>query len=331
MNYRNFGTTDLSVSEVGFGGWAIGGAANVGGVEIGWGPSNDMDAVAALHEALDKGINFFDTADFYGLGHSETLIGNTLGNRSDVIIATKVGQKIGTDGKIAIDYSKNYVLNACEASLKRLQRDTIDLYQLHVAGLSHLQQNDCIEAMEILQQQGKIRYWGSSLFTFDPLPTAQFLMELHKGNSFQLVLNILNQLAVPVAKEAAQNGYGIIARMPLQFGLLSGSMLPQQSFSHQDHRSRRLTPSIIQAVNNLLRTEMVPMAKQYDTNLAGIALSFILGFQEVSTVIPGIRNAKQVGLNTNHLVTLSAFDHQQLCNLFQRSCLPILEDIRQQG
>src|SRR5689334_567702 len=121
MNYRMFGTTDLRISEIGFGAWAIGGAATVGGIPIGWGDTDDQLSTKAIHAALDAGINFFDTADFYGLGHSETLLGEVLANEKDVIIATKVGQR-NVNEKIIIDYTKQYIRQACEQSLQRLKR-----------------------------------------------------------------------------------------------------------------------------------------------------------------------------------------------------------------
>lgn len=331
MEYRKFGNTELVVSEIGFGAWAIGGAAEVGGVQIGWGPSDDEVSKLAIKAAIDAGITFFDTADFYGIGHSEVLLGNAIGKNPDAIIASKVGQKIGANGAIEIDYSKEYIIQACEASLKRLQRDFIDFYHLHVARVQHLEQGECMEAMELLKQQGKIRYWGASLITFAPEPEADFLMNAGKGNGFQLVLNLINQLAVPVMKDAAAKGYGIIARMPLQFGLLSGKIRPTATFPASDHRSKRLTPLIIQNVLDILRTEMVPIAKQYNTNLAGLALSFILGFKEVSTVIPGIRTPEQVKQNTDFLVKLSDADHTYLCSLFEQNWRPVLDMIQQQG
>lgn len=331
MNYRKFGHTDLLVSEIGFGAWAIGGTANVGGVEIGWGPADDAISKQALLAALDAGINFFDTADFYGLGHSEKLIGELFGNRKDVIIASKVGQKIGEDGKIAIDYSKKYVMEACEKSLQRLQRDHIDFYHLHVARVHHLENGECIEAMDELQRQGKIRYWGASLITFAPEPEAKILMDQKKGSGFQLVLNLINQLSVPIMKEASSKGYGIIARMPLQFGLLSGKIKPTDTFSTEDHRHYRLTPNIIQSTLDVLRTDVVPIAKQYNTTLSSLALSFILGFPEVSTVIPGIRNPQHVALNTQGLVTLSASDHQHLQDIFERRWQPVIQLMQAQG
>ncbi|RIW15227.1 aldo/keto reductase [Algoriphagus lacus] len=331
MEYRKFGNTELLVSEIGFGGWAIGGVANVGGVEIGWGPSDDSVSKLALIKALDAGINFFDTADFYGLGHSESLMGEVFRGNKDVLIATKVGQKVGLDGKIAIDYSKEYLIQACEDSLRRLKRETIDFYQLHIARVSHLEHGECLEAMEVLQKQGKIRYWGSSLITFAPDPEAEFLMNARKGHGFQLVFNLINQLALPIIQEAGMNGYGIIARMPLQFGLLSGKMKGDTVFSKDDHRSTRLTSEIIGEVNRVLHRHVLPLTEKYETNLAALSLSFILGFDKVSTVIPGIRTPEHVRQNTTGLVRLSEEDHQDLQDLFEREWQPILELMKARG
>jgi len=331
MEYRTFGNTSLEVSEIGFGAWAIGGAANVGGVEIGWGSSDDAESKAAVLSALDAGINFFDTADFYGLGHSETLLGTCIGKNKEALIATKVGQKVSIEGTIQIDYSKDYIIEACEASLKRLQRETIDFYQLHVARLAHLQDGACIEAMEQLKKDGKIRYWGLSLNTFAPGTEANFLLEGGFGSGFQLVLNMINQIAVPLLEPAAAKGMGIIARMPLQFGLLSGKYKPDARFDQSDHRHKRLTPVIIERTIDILRADVVPLAKQYNTNLAGMALSFILGFPQVSTVIPGIRNPDQVHKNTSSLVKLSANDHQYLRDLFDGKWKVLLDIIQKQG
>src|SRR5882672_9890589 len=130
MQYRNFGNTDLRVSEIGFGAWAIGGGAMIGNTAIGWGDANDEESLKAIQRAVELGINFFDTADVYGLGHSEQLIGETLGNNKDVIIATKVGN-VSRNSEFTVDYSRDYILKACEESLKRLKRETIDYYQLH--------------------------------------------------------------------------------------------------------------------------------------------------------------------------------------------------------
>lgn len=331
MRYRKFGNTTLQVSEVGFGGWAIGGAANVGGVEIGWGPSDDGVSIDAIKASLSAGINFFDTADFYGLGHSETLLGKTLGNRQDVVVASKVGQKIGDDGKINIDYSKKHIIKACELSLGRLKRDTIDFHQLHVARMNHLQNGECIEAMQLLQQQGKIRYWGISLITFNPFPEADFFLKNNFGNGFQVVFNLINQKALPIMEQAAAKGYGIIARMPLQFGLLSGKINANSSFATDDHRSYRLVPHIIEAVIKVLKQEVWPLLQKYQTTEAGLALSYILSFNEVSVVIPGIRTPEHVALNTQHIVQLADSDKKMLQQLFNTHWQPVMEMMEKQG
>lgn len=331
MNYRAFGNTNMQVSEIGFGTWAIGGSANVGGVEIGWGPSDDAVSIAAIHAALDAGINFFDTADFYGLGHSEKLLGQTLANKKEILIASKVGQKIGPDGKIQIDYSKQYIIDACEQSLKRLKRDTIDFHHLHVARMPHLENGECIEAMQQLQQQGKIRYWGISLITFNPFPEADFFLNNNLGNGFQLVFNLINQKALPIVEAAAAKGYGIIARMPLQFGLLSGNIQPNTVFASDDHRSYRLVPGIIENVITVLEEHVWPLLEKYQTNPAGLALSYVLSYKEVSTVIPGIRTPQHVALNTNHIVQLEKADQLYLRQLYETQWQQVMQLMEKQG
>lgn len=331
MNYRKFGNTDLSVSEIGFGTWAIGGAADVGGVAIGWGPSDDAVSINAIKTALDAGINFFDTADFYGLGHSESLLGKTIANRQDVLIASKVGQKIGEDGKIAIDYTKKHIIKACELSLQRLKREQIDFHHLHVARMHHLENGECIEAMQLLLQQGKIRYWGISLITFNPFPEADFFLKNNLGHGFQLVFNLINQKALPILSQAAIKGMGIIARMPLQFGLLSGKITTDTVFSKDDHRSYRVVPAITEQVLKNLKEQVWPLCEKYQTTSSGLALSYILSYPEISTVIPGIRTPEHVALNTNHLVQLEEQDKQHLQQLYETHWLPVMEMMEKQG
>jgi len=303
MNYRQFGKTELRVTEIGFGAWAIGGAAKVGETPIGWGEADDATSVKAIHAALDAGINFFDTADFYGLGHSEKLIGEALRGNKEAIIATKVGHR-DIDNKIVLDYSKEYILQACEASLKRLNRDVIDYYQLHSARMNHLQQGECIEAMEQLKSQGKIRYWGLSLNTFYPEPEADFLMEKNLGDGFQLVFNLINQRALATIQKAAKNGYGIIARMPLQFGLLTGKFTEEATFNANDHRSFRLTKEVLSKTLTILKEKVWPVAAEENLSPTSLAMSFILSYPEISTVIPGIRTPQHVQQNTEGLKLL---------------------------
>ena len=329
MQYRKFGNTDLNVSEVGFGAWAIGGGAMIGETVIGWGDADDTVSVKAIHAALDAGINFFDTADIYGLGHSEKLLGEQIGERNDVVIATKAGN-VARNEQFTIDYSKDHILKACEDSLKRLKREAIDYYQLHTARLEHLQNGECIEAMQQLQKQGKIRYWGLSLNTFEPAYDAEFLLSKNLGNGFQLVLNIINQKALPLLKPMARKGYGIIARMPLQFGLLTGKFDKQVNFPDHDHRKNRLTKGVIDSA--LAATAPVwELCSKYNCNKTTLALSYILSYQEVSTVIPGIRTPKQVKLNTDGLFQLDAEDLRLIGELGTSDFVGLMELIREQG
>ncbi|MCX6317909.1 MAG: aldo/keto reductase [Bacteroidetes bacterium] len=329
MQYRQFGNTSLTVSEVGFGAWAIGGGAMIGTTAIGWGDADDTVSAAAIHAALDEGINFFDTADIYGLGHSEALLGKLIGQRNDVLIATKVGN-VSRNDTFTVDYTYNHILSACEASLRRLQRNTIDYYQLHTARLNHLQDGECIRAMQHLQQSGKIRYWGLSLNTFDPLPEADFLLQQNAGIGFQLVLNLINQRALPLLKIAAAKGYGIIARMPLQFGLLTGKFDQGASFSHNDHRKNRLVPAIVQQTAETL-APIWAFCEKYQCTKTQLALSFVLSYPEVSTIIPGIRTEAQVQDNTRGLFKLDATDIQQIEQLGIKEIAALMEMIRLQG
>lgn len=329
MQYRKFGNTDLLVSEIGFGAWAIGGGAMIGSTAIGWGETNDDVSAKAIDAAIEAGINFFDTADIYGVGHSEDLLGRTIGANHDVIIATKVGN-VSRNDQFTTDYSKDHIVAACEKSLQRLQRGVIDYYQLHSARLQHLKDGECVEAMQLLQQQGKIRYWGLSLNTFDPEPDADFMIENNMGNGFQLVLNILNQKALDLLKRSHQNGYGVIARMPLQFGLLTGKFDKEADFAVNDHRKNRLTPAVIAAAGKAL-SPVWELCNKYNCNKTQLALSYILSYAEVSTVIPGIRTKEQAELNTTRLFKLDEKDREMIESLGKSDFPEVMKLIKQQG
>lgn len=302
---RRFGATDLFVSEVGFGAWAIGGSALAGSLPIGWGKTDDGESMRALETAFDLGITFYDTADFYGLGHSERLIGRVFGNRPDVVVATKVGHRLRPDGSIYVDYSREHLLSACDESLKRLRRDAIDYYQLHTAKVAHLESGEAAETMERLREQGKIRFWGVSLNTYRPEPEADFLLAHGQGDGFQLVLNVMNQGALEVTRRASAAGYGIIARMPLQFGLLAGKFGPDTRFASDDHRSFRLRPDTLAHALSALGP-FFDRARSMGVDAARLALSYVLSYPEVSTVIPGIRTVRQARMNAAPPVKMSA-------------------------
>lgn len=331
MNYRQFGNTDLQVSEIGFGAWGIAGPAMAGNIPIGWGAVDDRESRAALQTTFDRGVNFFDTADFYGFGHSEKLIGEVFGNRPDVIIASKVGQRLGANDSIQIDYSREHIFKACEDSLHRLKRDQIEFYQLHVARMQHLEDGECIRAMQDLQAAGKIRYWGISLNTFAPEPEADFFMDQKLGHGFQLVLNLINQKAVDLIKEAGRAGYGIIARMPFQFGLLTGKLSRSTTFEANDHRSFRLTPDVLSHSLDVLEPIWDTFQKKYNMSPLELALSFILSFPEVSTVIPGIKTVEQAKLNTSPGVLLDESDREWLQSLYVEQFKNLLAEMQQKG
>lgn len=323
MNNREFGSTGMMVSEVGFGAWAIGGPAMAGDIPIGWGDVDDATSVSALREAFDQGIIFYDTADFYGLGHSEKLIGEVFGNREDVVIATKVGHRLRDDGTIWTDYSAEHILTSCEASLRRLRRETIDLYQLHTARVSDLERGECVEAMERLRREGKIRHWGLSLNTFDPHHEADFVLQNDLGEGFQLVLNIINQEALGIMDRARKQGKGIIARMPLQFGVLTGKFTKETRFAPDDHRNFRLTPGILSDTLDALEP-VWPLADKYGISKTELSMSFILSFDAVSTVIPGIKTPEQARRNTSGIVKLLDEDRDFITSMYEETFRPLL-------
>ena len=152
--------------------------------------------------------------------------------------------------------------------------------------------------MESLKKQGKIRYWGLSLNTFHPQPEAEFMIRKGIGDGFQLVFNLINQRALDLLKPASEAGFGLIARMPLQFGLLTGKLNTDSKFPTGDHRSFRLTPEILTKSLTMLNDKVWPHAKALDIDKVAFALSFILTHQEISTTIPGLRTTEQVIQNT---------------------------------
>jgi len=330
MEMRRFGNSGFSVSLIGFGAWAIGGPAMAGSVPLGWGNTDDAVSRRALERARELGINFFDTADFYGLGHSEELIGSVFGNRDDILIATKVGHRLQPDQTVALDFSRQHILTACEQSLRRLRRRTIDHYQLHSAKLPQLERGECLDAMERLRSAGKIRSWGVSLNTFRPEIEAAYLIERKLGDGFQLVLNAVNQRAVCLLESAAAVGYGIIARMPLQFGLLTGKFSRETRFPADDHRSLRLRPEVIsRAVDGL--EELWPLADKYKVSRTSLSLSFVASFSEVSTVIPGIRTPEQAEADAGGIVQLSAEDMEFIRDLYRRRFSAVVDLMQQAG
>ncbi len=330
MQTRQFGETSLKVSSIGFGAWGIGGPTMAGEIPIGWGDVDDSTSLAALKRAFELGVTFYDTADFYGLGHSEELIGKSFANSQDVVIATKVGHRLRDDRSIYLDYSKQYILTACENSLKRLRRDRIDYYQLHSAKRAHLEQGECIEAMEQLKRDGKIRYWGLSLNTFHPDPEADYMIDNGIGDGLQLVLNIINQRSLHIIQRATDAGYGIIARMPLQFGTLTGKFTTITTFSSNDHRRFRLSPQILKEALIALE-DLWPIAEREGISKSSFSLSYCASIAGVSTIIPGIKTPAQAEENTKDIITLGNQDMQFIAALYRERLSRITDMMEKQG
>src|ERR1700737_2645872 len=153
MQHRDLGRTGIRVSEIGFGGWAIGGPSEASGMPLGWGRTSDEESLAAIRRARELGVTFFDTADSYGFGRSESLLGIVLSRkREDVVIATKVGNVRTSTGEFRKDFSKEHIFHAVDGSLKRLRTDYIDVYQVHNPTIDDLRRLDIQEAMERLQE-----------------------------------------------------------------------------------------------------------------------------------------------------------------------------------
>lgn len=295
MQYRTLGNTGIRVSEIGFGAWAIGGTADASGAPLGWGRTSDDESLAAIRRARDLGVTFFDTADSYGFGRSESLLGIVLSRfRSDLVLATKVGVTRTADGSLKKDFSRQHIFHAVDGSLKRLRTDYIDLYQVHNPTLADLQREDIQEAMERLQEIGKIRYWGISVSSVhDGLE----VIRRGWGHALQVLFNALNQAAAtelfPMAK---QKGYGIIARVPLASGLLTGKFRTDTTFAADDVRQNFLTGKRLEDVIPRV-DEVKSIIGGSARSLAEGALRFILADESVSTTIPGARNARQVEAN----------------------------------
>ncbi len=295
MQYRDLGRTGIRVSEVGFGGWAIGGPSEASGMPLGWGRTSDDDSLTAIRRARELGVTLFDTADSYGFGRSESLLGIVLSRkRQDVVIATKVGNARTSTGEFRKDFSKQHIFHAVDGSLKRLRTDYIDIYQVHNPTIDELRRLDIQEAMERLQEIGKIRYWGVSVSTIDE---GVEIIRRGWGHVLQVLYNVLNQAPAadlfPLAKE---KGYGIVARVPLASGLLTGKFRQDAVFGADDVRQSFLTPRRLQEVTTRV-DEVRSIIGGTARTLAEGALRFVLANEMVSSAIPGARNAHQVEIN----------------------------------
>jgi aryl-alcohol dehydrogenase-like predicted oxidoreductase len=290
MKYRALGRTGLNVSEIGFGAWGIGGRT-VGTTS--YGDTDDRTSLAALGRALDLGITFYDTSSAYGDGRSEELLGRAFASRrSEVVIATKAGYESWDRPP---DFSPAAVASSADRSLKRLQSDYIDLFQLHNPPPEALREGALPAEMSRLQKAGKIRAWGVSAKS--PVEALMALNDCGAG-VLQANFNMMDVRAETsgLFAEAVRQGAGFIARTPLCFGFLSGMIRRDTIFPAGDHRlgwARAQIDNWIDGASDLLRAvEASPGAEG-----ARSALRFCLSFAAVSSVIPGILTPAEAEAN----------------------------------
>lgn len=286
MQYRTLGRTGLRVSDIGFGAMTIGGEV--------FGATDDQESLRALHRALDLGMNFIDTADAYGRGHSEELIAQVLKTRrKEVVLATKGGNQFTVRQGLR-NFDPDYITSALEQSLKRLQIETIDLYQLHNPSQEVMRRGEIFERLDRFKQEGKIRFYGVSLEKTDDGLVA---IETSKPDTLQVVYNILHQdpeeKLFPLAQK---DNIGIIARVPLERGVLSGRFKSTAEFAQKDWR-RGVFPEEGLAQTHAAVEKLGFLVKGEVPNLAQAALRFVLSNPVVSTVIPGIRTVQQAETN----------------------------------
>ncbi len=298
MKYRKFGKLNWQISEIGFGAWAIGGDM--------WGPQSDDESVKALHKAIDLGVNFIDTAQGYGKGHSEEIIGKVLKERKEEIyVATKVPPKPGSTWPPPDNQDPNesfpaeYIIAECEKSLKRLQRDFVDIYQFHTWAPAFNTYDEWFEAMSRLKEQGKIRAVGVSVPDTTPDSIIASLVN-GRVDAVQVIYNLFEQYPqfnlFPVAEKT---GTGIIVRVPFDEGALTGKFNAETTFPDGDVRRHYFRGNNLKTVvKKVKEIEEFKNSKHQDWAMPEFALRFVLSHSAVSTVIPGIRNIKQAELNT---------------------------------
>ena len=318
---RVLGRSGIKVSDIGFGSWAIGGPMSDDGRPIGWGVTDDAMSVAAIRRALDLGITFFDTADVYGGGHSEEVLGQALtGRRDEVVIATKFGYTFDAGAKVATgaDASPAYIRGACEASLRRLSTDHIDLYQLHQAEMPLADVEPVIEALEQLVADGLIRSYGWS--TDDPARAAAFAA----GPNCAAVQHGANVFVDTPDMFAACDSLDLacVIRSPLAMGLLTGKFTAQSQLAADDCRSGgmggpaftagRPTPEWLARLD-AIRGVLTGGGR----TLTQGALGWLLARSPSAVPIPGIRTVAQAEENAGALRTgaLSAAEMTQIAAL----------------
>jgi aryl-alcohol dehydrogenase-like predicted oxidoreductase len=291
VNRRTLGRTGLSVSEIGFGGWAIGGNA----FGNSYGPTDDAESQRAIRRAFELGCNFFDTADVYGHGHSEELLGAALHDiRDQVIIATKVGGNF-YDGDVHMDFGPRYLRFAVERSLERLGTDHVDLLQLHNPPISLISELATYEPLEEMKREGLIRRYGVSVH---PPEEGLAAVRATMPDTVQIVYNLARREAEDTFLPTAQAAdVGVIAREPLANGFLAGRYSADSSWQRGDIRSHM--PRSYVAQMSALGQRVRELAVQSEMTAAQLALKFVLDRPEIAIAIVGMKTVQQVEENLN--------------------------------
>jgi aryl-alcohol dehydrogenase-like predicted oxidoreductase len=294
MEYRELGRTGLKVSEISFGSWAIGGT---------WGEVDDKESIAALHRALDLGVNFFDTADVYGDGRSERLLAQLRKERRDEFyIATKAGRRL--DPHIASGYNRKNLSAFVERSLKNLETEALDLLQLHCPPTEVYYMPEVFGVLDDMVKAGKIRYYGVSV---EKVEEALKAIEFPQVQSVQIIFNIFRQRPAELFfPEAQRRKVGILARVPLASGLLTGKLSQNSQFAADDHRTfnrhgesfdRGETFSGLDYKTGLQAVEALRPLVPSGQTMAQMALRWILMFPAVTCAIPGAKRPQQAEEN----------------------------------
>jgi aryl-alcohol dehydrogenase-like predicted oxidoreductase len=287
MNKRQLGKDGPILSEIGLGAWAIGGAW-----EWGWGPQQDKDSIATIQKALELGINWIDTAPVYGLGHSEKIVSQAIEDkRHDVFIATKCGLVWNDQGKVRNNNRPESIFQEAEDSLRRLNTDYIDLYQIHWPD-SRTSVEESWDAMVKLKEQGKVRFIGVSNFEVGQLDKCQ---KKYRVNSLQPPYSLLDRRSEDnILGWCRKNRVGVVAYSPLQSGLLTGKF-KKSRLSSDDWRHKSADFKEPQLSKKLQFVEKLrPIANKYNKTITQLAIAWVLMHPAMSSAIVGARRPEQV-------------------------------------
>ncbi len=295
MKFRQLGSTDLSLSEIGFGLWTLSTEA--------WGSVQESSAIDLLVAAYELGINYFDTSDSDGEGFGEELLGKALGQqRHDIVISTKVGYDfydrlaIREHGGLPANFEPDYVRQACEKTLRRLGTDHIDLYQLHHPRADVLEDDELFYALDELVNDGKIRYWGISLGPgLDVREEGEAAIAEREFSGLQLPYNILDQQPgrslLQIAAES-DSAVGFVMRSPHASGLIDGTYTKNTKLKRDDELSDEAYETLRRGIRNLAELDF--LTDNMDSTLGQIAINFVLKEPRVASVLPNIRSADRL-------------------------------------